>query len=69
VKNHKGEIIDNQPEFPPLSIADGRYGPIAKAYDIHSWTSVFLIDKRGTIRQRDLRGPDLAKAIQDLLAE
>jgi hypothetical protein len=44
-----------------LMIRDAR--SISDAFYVRSWPSTVLIDKRGTIRQRNLRGEQLEKAI------
>jgi RNA polymerase sigma factor (sigma-70 family) len=50
----------------PVSF-DGNYGPIAKAWLVDHWTTTFLINTRGFICARDLRGPELVKAIEGAL--
>lgn len=50
-----------------LMIRDGR--SISDAFYVHSWPSTVLIDKRGVIRQRDLRGEALEKAIVAVASE
>ena len=47
----------------PVSF-DGSYGPIARAWLINPWASTFPIDRRGLIHARNLRGPDLVKALE-----
>jgi peroxiredoxin len=44
-----------------LMVRDGR--AISDAFYVRSWPSTVLIDKRGMIRQRNLRGEELEKAI------
>jgi hypothetical protein len=48
-------------------------GPIATAWDIHGWPSLFLVDQKGIIRETSpqvLRNPDaLDKAVEDLIKE
>ena len=51
------------------SFADGRGGPIWRAWNIHSWTSVYVLDAQGVIRHRDLRGTQLERAVEALLRE
>lgn len=45
-------------------VHDGNHGPLAESWLIDSWTSTFVIDRRGIIRARDERGPELVKAIE-----
>ena len=48
---------------------EGTRGPIAKAWNIDAWPTVYLIDGQGTIRYKDVLGKDLTKALENLLAE
>jgi peroxiredoxin len=50
-------------------IWDGRQGPINTRWNVHSWPSVFVLDRQGVIRARNARGPELAKAVKAALAE
>ncbi len=52
-------------------VYDGRgwQSEIGQLYAISSIPSTFLIDKKGKIRYRNLRGDDLEKAVKVLLAE
>jgi hypothetical protein len=40
---------------------------LAKKWNITSWPTVFILDEKGIIRYRDLRGDDLEKAVEKLL--
>jgi hypothetical protein len=44
-------------------------GPIASAYRVTSWPSIFVLDPTGVIRFKDVRGADLDKAVDGLLEE
>jgi len=44
-------------------------GPIATAWNVHGWPTIYVIDAKGVIRFRDLRGDALEKAVDGLLAE
>jgi RNA polymerase sigma factor (sigma-70 family) len=44
-------------------------GPIARAWNVSSWPTVYVLDRRGVIRHRDVHGKDLDKAVDDLLKE
>src|SRR5262249_46358028 len=44
-------------------------GRIAQQYKVRSWPSIFVIDHRGVIRFKDVRGHDMDKAVDQLLAE
>lgn len=47
----------------------GTKGPIAEAWNIDAWPTVYLIDGDGVIRYKDVLGKDLMEAIEHLLAE
>jgi peroxiredoxin len=42
-------------------------GPIAKAWNVQSWPTVYVLDRQGVIRYRNVRGQDLAEAVDKLL--
>ena len=48
---------------------DGPSGPIAEAWGVRSWPSIFLIDAKGVIRHTDVRGSQLDRTIKDLIRE
>lgn len=47
--------------------ADGRRGPIAQQWHIRSYPSIYVLDKAGVIRYKDLRGKELEDAVAKLL--
>lgn len=51
------------------SWADGPGGPIAEAWNVHAFPTTILIDAKGRIRKRDLRGEELEAAIEQLVQE
>ena len=48
---------------------DGVQGPIPVKWNIETWPSTFVIDAKGVIRYRDIRGDEMDQAITKLLAE
>lgn len=46
----------------------GRDGPITTRWGVASFPSVFVLDERGVIRFKDVRGDDLDRAVAGLLA-
>ena len=48
---------------------EGTSGPIAKRWNVRSWPTIYVLDKEGRIRFKDVRGDDLDKAIHELLNE
>jgi thiol-disulfide isomerase/thioredoxin len=47
----------------------GPRGPIARAWNVRGWPSLFVLDGKGVIRYKDLRGKELDEAVDALLAE
>ena len=44
-------------------------GPIAKAWNVKGWPTIYVLDHKGVIRYRGPREKDLDKAVDALLAE
>jgi hypothetical protein len=44
-------------------------GPIQRAWNVHSWPTVYVLDAKGVIRYKDVRGEPLEKAVDALLEE
>lgn len=52
------------------NIVDGStQGPIATAWNVQGWPTIYILDKAGKIRFRDLRDDALEKAVVKLLEE
>jgi len=47
----------------------GANGPIPTAWGITGWPSIFVLDHKGVVRFRDVRGEAMADAVGQLLAE
>ena len=47
----------------------GTFGPIAVEWNIESWPAIYLIDAKGVIRYKDVRGEELDEALEKLMAE
>ena len=44
-------------------------GPIATKWNVHGWPTIYVLDKKGVIRHRDLRDEELEHAVVTLLAQ
>ncbi len=44
-------------------------GPISKQWKVNGWPSIWVIDAKGVIRYRGVRGEAMDKAVDTLLAE
>jgi peroxiredoxin len=51
------------------SFFDGWDGPISKEHNIKRMPTIYVLDARGTIRYKDVRGDALDRAVDQLLAE
>ena len=47
----------------------GTGGPIAEAWNVRGWPTIYVIDAKGVIRAKDVRGTAMDKAIDKLIAE
>jgi len=48
---------------------DGTGGPISVKWSVYSWPTIYLIDAKGVIRYKNVRGAELDSAITKLMAE
>ncbi len=44
-------------------------GPLATQWHVSGWPTIYILDAKGVIRHRDLRGKEMEKAIEALIAE
>jgi len=44
-------------------------GPIAKAWNVSGWPTIYVLDGNGVIRAKNVRDKAMDKAIDELLAE
>jgi len=51
------------------SFWDGDDGPIAKAWNIQGWPTIYVLDHKGVIRYKGVRGEAMDKAVDTLLGE
>jgi peroxiredoxin len=51
------------------NIWDQQRGPITTEWNIQKWPDVWVLDRKGVIRFRDVEGGGLVKAVETLLAE
>jgi len=60
---------ETQHEMTWRSFFDGLEGPISKGHNIKTMPTIFVLDAKGIIRYKDVRGEALDKAVDQLLAE
>jgi cytochrome oxidase Cu insertion factor (SCO1/SenC/PrrC family) len=51
------------------SFFDGRDGPISKEYNIKSLPMIYVLDAKGVIRYKGVRGEAMGRAVDRLLKE
>ena len=44
-------------------------GPLATAWNIHGWPTIYILDSKGVIRYKNLRDKPMEDAVVKLLAE
>jgi peroxiredoxin len=44
-------------------------GPIAKAWNVKGWPTIYVLDHKGVIRYREVRGKRMDEAVDALLKE
>ncbi len=44
-------------------------GPIAKAWNVRGWPTIYVLDHKGVIRYKNVRGEPMDKAVDALLKE
>ena len=44
-------------------------GPIAGKWNVHGWPTIYVLDGKGVIRKKNVRGEAMDKAVDELLKE
>ena len=47
---------------------DGTGGPISRSWGVRGWPTIFVIDEKGVIRDKNVRGEKMDAAVDKLLA-
>jgi hypothetical protein len=47
----------------------GTSGPISKAWNVRGWPTIYVLDHKGVIRYKGVRGERMDKAVDQLLEE
>ena len=48
---------------------EGTRGPISTKWNVHGWPTIYVVDAKGVIRFKNVRGEAMDKAVDKLLAE
>jgi len=51
------------------SFRDGKSGPIASAWNVRNWPTIYILDAKGMVRYRNVRGQALVDAVDALMRE
>ncbi|HER42942.1 MAG TPA: TlpA family protein disulfide reductase, partial [Candidatus Eisenbacteria bacterium] len=65
----RGYVEEQGITWPQIFDGKGWNSEVGRLYAVNSIPATFLLDRRGRIRYRDLRGEDLYKAVETLIAE
>jgi len=44
-------------------------GPIATKWNVHGWPTIYVLDEKGVIRYKNVRGAAMDKAVDELLVK
>jgi hypothetical protein len=44
-------------------------GPIATEWNVHAWPTIYVLDQKGVIRAKNVRGEAMDKVVDNLLEE
>jgi len=48
---------------------EGTGGPISAKWNVRGWPTIYVLDSKGVIRYKNVRGPKMDEAITELLVE
>ncbi len=48
---------------------DGTSGPISTRWNVSDWPTIYVLDSKGVIRYRDVRGAEMDEALEALFSE
>lgn len=51
------------------AIEGSTHGPLATKFNVSGWPTIYILDKKGVIRYRDLRDEQMSDAVKKLLEE
>jgi hypothetical protein len=48
---------------------EGTRGPLSKKWNVHGWPTIYVVDAKGVIRFKNVRGEKMDEAVDKLLKE
>ncbi len=68
-ERYRTAIADNNITWPSFWDGGSTGGPIATSWGVSGWPTIYIIDHKGIIRDKDKRGADMDEVVDRLLAE
>jgi len=68
-KRYKKAIEENNITWPSFWDGGRTGGPIATAWTVRGWPTIYIIDAKGVIRFKNTRGKAMDEAVDELLEE
>jgi hypothetical protein len=65
----KGVLVEERITWRSFWNGGSTNGPISKQWKVTSWPSIWVIDAKGVIRYKGVRGPAMDQAVDTLLKE
>jgi len=65
----KNVLVEEQITWRSFWNGGGTHGPISAAWGVHGWPTIYVIDHKGVIRYKNVRGDAMDKAVDKLLDE
>lgn len=63
------KILEEQDIHWRQAVDGSTNGPLAKAWNVHGWPTIYILDHKGVIRYKDLRDEALEEAVVKLLKD
>ncbi len=48
---------------------EGTRGPLSKKWNVHGWPTIYVLDHKGVIRYKNVRGEKMDEAVDKLMKE
>lgn len=65
----KGVLVEERITWRSFWNGGSTNGPISRAWKVNGWPSIWVIDGKGVIRYKGVRGPAMDQAVDTLLKE
>ena len=68
-ENLQKQLQEENVTWPSFFDGGSTDGPIATKWGVRGWPTIYVIDKKGVIRFKNVRGEKMTEAVKKLLAE